>query len=79
MKNSWNFHGSWFLTFEFPPARDVTQFCRICVAESLFFERIVKNIKIPGFFFRKEYTGVKIGKNLFTGHEYTSLLKSVSL
>ena len=26
-KNSWNFHGSWFLTLEFP--RGVTQYCRI--------------------------------------------------
>ena len=36
MKNSWNFHGSWFLTLEFPATRAVTQFCRICRDESLF-------------------------------------------
>ena len=33
-KPMWNFHGSWFLTLEFP--RDVTQFCRIFRGESLF-------------------------------------------
>ena len=30
----WVFHGSWFLTLEFP--RDVTQFCRFFRRESYF-------------------------------------------
>ena len=37
-----------------------------------------KSKKVPGFFFRKEYTGVKVRENLFAGHKYTNLLKLVS-
>ena len=33
-KFMWNFHGSWFLTLDFP--RGVTQFCLISRGESLF-------------------------------------------
>ena len=31
-----NFHGSWFLTLEFPRSVKVTQFCRISWGESFF-------------------------------------------
>ena len=36
------------------------------------------NLKIPGFFFRKVYTEVKIRKNLLIRHKFTNFLKSVS-
>ena len=76
-KNLWNFHGSWFLTLEFPPRRGVTEFFRICIGESLFSKRKVTNIKIPRFSFRKVYTGIKIREHFLTGHKFTNLLKSV--
>ena len=45
-KNLRNFHGSWFLTLEFP--RGLTQFCRISRDK-------VTNLKILGFFFSEKY------------------------
>ena len=64
MKNSWNIHGSWFLTLEIPSTRVFTQFWRICRGKSLFFKSKVTNPKILGVFFQKSiYRGQKKGKS----------------
>ena len=72
MKNLWNFHGSWFFTFEFPG--DFTQFCRISRGESLFFLQItngkVTNLKIPGVFFQKSISLTSPVWIFYGGHCY---------
>ena len=54
-KNSWNFHGSWFLNLEFPMG--VTQFCRISMdsdecknSRVLLFRKVYPNPLLLYFF-----------------------------
>ena len=56
-KHLQNFHGSWFLTLEFP--KGVTQFFRISRGESFGISRgKVTNLKIPDGIFRKAHPQV---------------------
>ena len=63
MKNSWIFHGSWFL--EFLPARGVAQFYRTCRGSNLFPKSKVTNLKILGFFPEWYLQGSKSGKDFW--------------